>query len=250
MPGASSRRRRWRRGGRHLRWHVQPDPSADTCVLADAFRERLGPRPRPVRPGGPPPHKPPDGARRRAPPLRDGEPGRGGPSGLRRLPIEVAPGRPSYSVDTVEALAGDWPGARLFFLMGSDTFLDLPTWRRRSASAPSATLGSRLPRRQHVRARRARRRARCSRGSAGRAGVACRRTRRRRWLPASARSSRRARSPSPRAGCAGASAPARAWRARSRRLWPRTSPITVSTASPSSVPGPPRRRLGCRRAPR
>ena len=43
--------------------------------------------------------------------------------------VEVCRAGPSYSIDTVEALAGEWPGARLFFLMGSDTFLDLPTWR-------------------------------------------------------------------------------------------------------------------------
>jgi nicotinate-nucleotide adenylyltransferase len=43
--------------------------------------------------------------------------------------FEVRRPGPSYSVDTVEGLAGEWPGARLFFLMGSDTFLDLPTWR-------------------------------------------------------------------------------------------------------------------------
>ena len=36
---------------------------------------------------------------------------------------------PSFSVETLARLAREWPGARLVFLMGSDTFLDLPTWR-------------------------------------------------------------------------------------------------------------------------
>ena len=48
--------------------------------------------------------------------------------------------RSSYSVDTLEALAGEWPGSRLFFLMGSDTFLDLPTWRTPERLGAWATL--------------------------------------------------------------------------------------------------------------
>jgi nicotinate-nucleotide adenylyltransferase len=47
---------------------------------------------------------------------------------------------PSYSVDTLEVLAGEWPGARLFLLMGSDTFLDLPTWRTPERLPTWATL--------------------------------------------------------------------------------------------------------------
>jgi nicotinate-nucleotide adenylyltransferase len=54
--------------------------------------------------------------------------------------VEIERAGPSYSVDTVEALAGEWPGARLFFLIGSDTFLDLPTWRTPERLGAFATL--------------------------------------------------------------------------------------------------------------
>jgi len=43
--------------------------------------------------------------------------------------VETERPGPSYSVDTLERLASERPEARPFFLMGSDTFLDLPTWR-------------------------------------------------------------------------------------------------------------------------
>ncbi len=55
-------------------------------------------------------------------------------------PVELERPGPSYSADTVEGLAGEWPGARLFFLMGSDTFLDLPTWRTPERIGTFATL--------------------------------------------------------------------------------------------------------------
>src|SRR5581483_6904597 len=55
-------------------------------------------------------------------------------------PVELERPGPSYSVDTVEGLAGEWPGARLFFLMGSDTFLDLPTWHAPERIGTFATL--------------------------------------------------------------------------------------------------------------
>jgi nicotinate-nucleotide adenylyltransferase len=35
---------------------------------------------------------------------------------------------PSYTADTLEILAGHFPPARLFFLMGEDSLRDLPTW--------------------------------------------------------------------------------------------------------------------------
>lgn len=35
---------------------------------------------------------------------------------------------PHYSADTLAILAGQYPGAELFFLMGSDSFRDLPQW--------------------------------------------------------------------------------------------------------------------------
>ncbi len=36
---------------------------------------------------------------------------------------------PHYSVDTLGLLAEQFPGAELYFLMGSDSFGDLPNWR-------------------------------------------------------------------------------------------------------------------------
>jgi nicotinate-nucleotide adenylyltransferase len=37
---------------------------------------------------------------------------------------------PHYAVDTVNILAGENPGAKLLYLMGSDSLNDLPTWHR------------------------------------------------------------------------------------------------------------------------
>lgn len=109
-------------------------------VLAEAFRERLGLDRVLFVPAGTPPHKPPGGL---VPALHRyamvslavaGHPG------FVACPVEVERAGPSYSADTVEALAGEWPGARLFFLMGSDTFLDLPTWRTPERLGAFATL--------------------------------------------------------------------------------------------------------------
>jgi nicotinate-nucleotide adenylyltransferase len=37
---------------------------------------------------------------------------------------------PNYTVDTLTALAEDWPGAELFVVAGADSFLDLRRWRQ------------------------------------------------------------------------------------------------------------------------
>lgn len=39
------------------------------------------------------------------------------------------PGK-SYSIDTICALRGQYPGAELYFIIGSDSFLELGTWHR------------------------------------------------------------------------------------------------------------------------
>lgn len=110
-------------------------------VLAEAFRERLALDRVLFVPAASPPHKPPVGL---VPALHRyamvslavaGHPG------FVACPTELERSGPSYSADTVEILAGDWPGARLFFLMGSDTFLDLPTWRTPERLGVFATLG-------------------------------------------------------------------------------------------------------------
>lgn len=98
-------------------------------VFAESFRERLALDRVLFVPAGAPPHKDVRGV---ASPLHRyamvslavaGHPAFAASS------VETARPGPSYSVETLESLASEWPGARLFFLMGSDTFLDLPTWR-------------------------------------------------------------------------------------------------------------------------
>jgi nicotinate-nucleotide adenylyltransferase len=42
--------------------------------------------------------------------------------------IDIDRSGPSYTADTLEILAGHFPSARLFFLMGEDSLRDLPTW--------------------------------------------------------------------------------------------------------------------------
>lgn len=54
--------------------------------------------------------------------------------------LELRRPGPSYSAETLEALAGELPGSSLFFLMGSDTFLDLPAWRTPERLTTWATL--------------------------------------------------------------------------------------------------------------
>jgi nicotinate-nucleotide adenylyltransferase len=109
-------------------------------VFAEAFRERLALDRVLFIPAAAPPHKPGQGL---APAIHRyamvslavaGHPA------FQACPLELARPGPSYSADTVEALAGEWPGARLFFLMGSDTFLDLPTWRTPERIGTFATL--------------------------------------------------------------------------------------------------------------
>ena len=47
---------------------------------------------------------------------------------------ELTPGRPAYTVETLEHFGkhfrGGRPGDELFLLLGSDSFLNLPSWRR------------------------------------------------------------------------------------------------------------------------
>ena len=44
--------------------------------------------------------------------------------------LEIDRGGVSYSVDTLETIHTELPGAELFFLMGADSLADLPAWRR------------------------------------------------------------------------------------------------------------------------
>lgn len=49
--------------------------------------------------------------------------------GLEASDIELCRGGTSYTVDTLRALHGRYPAARLYFLMGADMFLTLEQWR-------------------------------------------------------------------------------------------------------------------------
>lgn len=98
-------------------------------LIAEEFRERLALDRVLFVPAAAPPHK---GDRRLADPLHR----------YAMVALAVAdhpafavsdlefrrPG-PSYSAVTLELLAGELSGSLLYFLMGSDTFLDLPAWR-------------------------------------------------------------------------------------------------------------------------
>jgi len=44
--------------------------------------------------------------------------------------IELDRGGLSYSAETLEAIHAEQPDAELFFLMGADSWADLPTWHR------------------------------------------------------------------------------------------------------------------------
>ncbi|MEX2118291.1 MAG: nicotinate-nucleotide adenylyltransferase [Pirellulales bacterium] len=43
--------------------------------------------------------------------------------------MEVDRGGVSYTVDTLAAMAAEYPGSELFLLLGADSLRDLPTWR-------------------------------------------------------------------------------------------------------------------------
>jgi nicotinate-nucleotide adenylyltransferase len=109
-------------------------------VLAEAFRERLALDRVLFVPVGTPPHKPSQGLVSALHRYAMVSLAVAGHPGFVACPVEVERAGPSYSIHTVETLAGDWPGARLFFLMGSDTFLDLPTWRTPERLGALATL--------------------------------------------------------------------------------------------------------------
>ncbi|MCC6627667.1 MAG: nicotinate (nicotinamide) nucleotide adenylyltransferase [Chloroflexi bacterium] len=47
---------------------------------------------------------------------------------------------PSYTADTMEALARRWPAAALWFIMGEDSLADLPTWHEPARIVRAARL--------------------------------------------------------------------------------------------------------------
>ncbi len=44
--------------------------------------------------------------------------------------LELTPGRPAYTVDSLEQLRREYDGSELYLLLGSDNFAELPTWKR------------------------------------------------------------------------------------------------------------------------
>jgi nicotinate-nucleotide adenylyltransferase len=74
-----------------------------------------------------PPHKDPSRLAPAADRLAMVKLGTAGHPGFEVSDMELTRPGPSYTVDTLEALAR--PGARLFLVVGSETFLDLLSWR-------------------------------------------------------------------------------------------------------------------------
>ena len=49
--------------------------------------------------------------------------------GLQVSPLELTPGRPAYTVDSLARLQEEHPGAELWLIIGGDNFAELPTWK-------------------------------------------------------------------------------------------------------------------------
>jgi nicotinate-nucleotide adenylyltransferase len=45
-------------------------------------------------------------------------------------PLELTPGRTAYTIDTVEHFAAESPQAEIYLLIGADSLVQLPTWKR------------------------------------------------------------------------------------------------------------------------
>jgi nicotinate-nucleotide adenylyltransferase len=54
--------------------------------------------------------------------------------------IEAQGAGPHYSYQTLERLASERPGDELYFLIGADSLIDLPTWRHPERVAAAATI--------------------------------------------------------------------------------------------------------------
>ena len=52
-----------------------------------------------------------------------------GDPGLRVSPIELTPGKPAYTVDSLRRLGREHPGDELWLIIGGDSFGQLPTWK-------------------------------------------------------------------------------------------------------------------------
>ncbi|HXG36111.1 MAG TPA: nicotinate-nucleotide adenylyltransferase [Dehalococcoidia bacterium] len=61
-------------------------------------------------------------------------------TGFRVSTAEMEREGPSYTVDTLEQLATEYPGAALFFILGYDALLDMPNWKSPERIVQLATL--------------------------------------------------------------------------------------------------------------
>lgn len=74
-------------------------------------------------------------------------------------PLEIRRRGPSYTVDTVRALAARWPNAKLHLIMGADMYRTFEQWRDPEAISEHAVIavllrpGARLPRASRAPAR-------------------------------------------------------------------------------------------------
>lgn len=109
-------------------------------VLAESFRERLALDRVVFVPAGAPPHKAGPAIAAALHRYAMTVLATAGQPAFTVSDVEVRRAGPSYTVETLETLAREWLGARIFLLMGSDTFLDLPTWRTPERLAAWATL--------------------------------------------------------------------------------------------------------------
>ncbi|MFQ5351018.1 MAG: nicotinate (nicotinamide) nucleotide adenylyltransferase [Thermoanaerobaculia bacterium] len=49
--------------------------------------------------------------------------------GMQVSALELTPGRPAYTVDSLACLAGQHPGDELWLIIGGDNFTQLPSWK-------------------------------------------------------------------------------------------------------------------------
>jgi len=107
-------------------------------LLADDIRERLSLEQVLFVPAGQPPHKTPAGIAAASHRYQMVKLAVAGHPGLAVSDLELRRPGPSYTVDTLEALR--LPRQGLFLLMGSETFLDLLSWRQPRRIAEVARL--------------------------------------------------------------------------------------------------------------
>ncbi len=49
--------------------------------------------------------------------------------GMHVSPLELTPGRPAFTVDSLERLGEEHPGDELWLIIGGDNYAELPTWK-------------------------------------------------------------------------------------------------------------------------